>query len=81
MYASVLINLFLFPSFNRYVRLQHVVNRHYWDAPFAYNDGSSKEQRRADVAAALVPEVYVVPQARLLSLLQQSLKWQRYVGK
>jgi WD40 repeat-containing protein SMU1 len=65
---------------DRFLRLQHVLNRPYWDATFAYPDGTTKDQRRADIAASLAPEVCVVPPSRLVSLLGHSLRWQRHLG-
>lgn len=40
----------------------------------------SKEKRRADIANKLDYIIPIIPQNRLLSLLQQSIKWQIYTG-
>lgn len=64
----------------RFIRLQHVLNKPYWDQAAAYHDGTSKDQRRADIAANLAPEVSVVPPSRMLSLLGQAMRWQKHTG-
>ncbi len=40
----------------------------------------SKEKRRADIANKFDHIIPIIPQNRLLSLLQQSIKWQIYTG-
>eukprot|EP00467_Chlorarachnion_reptans_P004427 CAMPEP_0114498094 /NCGR_PEP_ID=MMETSP0109-20121206/6689_1 /TAXON_ID=29199 /ORGANISM="Chlorarachnion reptans, Strain CCCM449" /LENGTH=507 /DNA_ID=CAMNT_0001675549 /DNA_START=52 /DNA_END=1572 /DNA_ORIENTATION=+ len=66
---------------DRYLRLEHILQRTYFDYNEAYPQGTNKERRRQHIAASLKDEVYTVPPSRLLSIISQSLKWQQYLGR
>lgn len=65
---------------DRYFRLEAFINKGVTDAQDLYSYGFNKERRRQELAESLATEVSVVPPSRLLSLLQQALKYQQLQG-
>eukprot|EP01147_Barroeca_monosierra_P006680 gene6679-7546_t len=65
---------------DRYLRLEHLMAQDFFDARQAYGEGISRDMKRATIAEELASAVTVAPPSRLLTLLQQAVKWQQHCG-
>ncbi|GAM23339.1 hypothetical protein SAMD00019534_065140 [Acytostelium subglobosum LB1] len=67
-------------NIDRYLRLEHYLQRGSVDLRDFYDAGVSTDKRRAQLATLLGKEIQSVEPSRLMSLLAQALKWQQYQG-
>lgn len=64
----------------RFARLERLASAPYYDAREAYPEGTSREGRRAALAQQICASVCEPPPSRLVALVGQALKWQRFMG-
>ncbi|KAJ1667049.1 hypothetical protein IW140_002260 [Coemansia sp. RSA 1813] len=61
---------------DRYLRLEQLLSRTSFDPRHAYGDGTGRDARRKAIASDLASQVHAAPPSRLLTLLNQSVRWQ-----
>lgn len=65
---------------DRYLKLEHLCQKSVFVSSDAYEMGTSKQQKRQEIATSLSNEISVVPPSRLLSLIGQALRFQQAQG-
>lgn len=65
---------------DRYLRLQYLLGRSFFDHNEAYRGGGSKDRRRTAIAQELKKEISVVGPQRLLGIIGDAIKWQNHEG-
>lgn len=64
----------------RYLKLEYLCKRALLNPSDLYEGGGNKESRRQEIVNILLPEISVVPPARLLTILSHGLKYQQAQG-
>ncbi|CAO3678526.1 unnamed protein product [Rhizopus stolonifer] len=64
----------------RYLRLEHTLSRTSLNAREIYPNGTTKEKRRYAIAQTLMNEVTIAEPSRLMTLLNDCIKWQQQQG-
>jgi WD40 repeat-containing protein SMU1 len=64
----------------RYLKLELLCKRPFFNSSDAYDSGQSKESRRQNIIDLLIPEIAIVQPSRLLTLLNHSLRYQLHQG-
>ena len=65
---------------DRYLRLERLLQKPFFDETEVYLNNSSKESQREKIAQEIKEEILIAPPSRLLTMISQSLRWQQLKG-